>query len=84
MSTLVRMYTTEWCSDCRRAKQFMKARHIPFEEIDLETTPGAEEFVKRANDGRSKVPTFEVGGRTFHCSPFDLEKLARELGVEEN
>ena len=83
MNILVRMYTTPWCSDCRRAKQFMKLRHIAFEEIDIETHPGAEEFVKRANDGRNKVPTFEVGGRTFHCSPFDLEKLARELGVEE-
>jgi glutaredoxin len=55
---------------------------MPFEEIDIETDPEAEEFIRRANGGRAKVPTFEVGGRVFHCSPFDTEKLAHEFGVE--
>jgi mycoredoxin len=77
------MYTTPWCSDCRRAKQFLRIRQVPFEEIDIEVHPEAEEFVRLANDGRSKVPTFDVGGRTFHCSPFDTQKLAQELGIEE-
>jgi glutaredoxin len=53
-----------------------------FEEIDIEAHPEAEEFVKRANSGKRKVPTFDVRGRIFHCSPFDTEKLAQELGVE--
>ncbi len=83
MNTVIRMYTTPWCSDCRRAKQFFRIRQLPFEEIDIEAHPEAEEFVRRANDGRSKVPTFEVGGRTFHCSPFEIQKLAQELGIEE-
>jgi mycoredoxin len=82
MNLSIRIYTTNWCSACRRAKQFLKVRHLPFEEIDIEAHPEAEEFVKRANGGKSKVPTFEVGGRVFNCSPFDTEKLARELGVE--
>jgi glutaredoxin len=55
---------------------------MPFEEIDIESDPEAEEFVKRANEGKSKVPTFDVGGRIFHCSPYDAEKLAQEFGVE--
>jgi glutaredoxin len=55
---------------------------MPFEEIDIEAHPEAEEFVKLVNNGKSKVPTFDVGGRIFHCSPFDPEKLAHELGVK--
>ena len=82
MNVSIRMYTTSWCSDCRRAKQFLRERQMPFEEIDIEADPEAEEFVKRANGGKSKVPTFDVGGRIFHCSPYDAEKLAQEFGVE--
>jgi mycoredoxin len=81
MSQKIRMYTTYSCSDCRRAKWFLSERQLPFEEINIEETPEAEEFVLRANAGRRKLPTFDVGGRTFHCSPYDPEKLRRELGL---
>jgi len=37
----------------------------------------------RANRGRRRVPTFEIDGRTFHCSPYDPNKLAFELGLCE-
>jgi glutaredoxin len=59
----------------------LRERQLPFEEIDIETHPEGAEFVRRANSGKRKVPTFEVGGRVFHSSPFDARKLARELGV---
>jgi mycoredoxin len=79
----IRMYATSWCYDCRRARQFLSVRNLPFEEIDIETNPEAEEFVMRANSGKRKVPTFDVNGRIFHCSPFNAETLARELGLSE-
>jgi mycoredoxin len=77
----IKMYTTGYCADCRRAKWFLNHHQLPFEEINIEEVPGAEEFVISANQGKRKVPTFEVGGRTFHCSPYDPEKLHRELGL---
>ena len=82
MNQSIRMYTTAYCPDSRRAKQFCRMRQLQFEEIDIEGNPEAEEFVKRANHGKRKVPTFDVNGRIFHCSPFDAEKMAQELGVE--
>ena len=81
MSQRIRMYTTRWCGDCFRAKWFLNQRQISFEEINIENTPGAADFVIRANDGKRRVPTFEVDGRTFHCSPYDPDKLSRELGL---
>lgn len=77
------MYTTSWCPDCYRAKRFLSERGVPFDEINIEQTSGAVEFVMSANHGKRRVPTFEVGGRTFHCSPYDPHKLMRELGLEE-
>ncbi len=78
----IRMYTTSWCPDCHRAKRFLKERGLPFDEINIEDAEGAAEFVMTVNHGKRRVPTFEVGGRTFHCSPFDPHKLVRELGLE--
>lgn len=77
----LRIYTRSWCEDSDQAKEFLKKYKIPFEEIDLEKKPDAVVFVKKVNDGKQRTPTFEVNGRTFHCSPFDAAKLSRELGL---
>ena len=79
----VRIYTTMWCPDCYRAKSFLKSRGVHFEEINIENVEGAAEFVIAANEGKRKVPTFEVNGRTFHCSPFDPQRLSRELALDD-
>ena len=73
-----------WCPDCRRTKTFLKERGIEFREIDIEMVPGAEEIVLKANNGRRKIPTLEVGGRFFSCSPFDASELAAELNIPLN
>ena len=80
----IRLYTTSWCSDCRWTKQFLRERGIPFEEINVDEEPAAEDLVLRVNQGRRKVPTVEVGGRYFACSPFDPEQLADELKIPLN
>lgn len=61
--------------------RFLKERGVPFQEINIEKTDGAAEFVIAANSGKRCVPTFDVDGRTFHCSPYDPQKLAHELGL---
>lgn len=80
----IRVYSTRWCPDCRWTKQFLRERGIPFEEINVDEDPDAEDLVLRVNDGRRKVPTLEVGGRFFACSPFDPEQLAAELKIPLN
>ncbi|HYO90414.1 MAG TPA: glutaredoxin family protein [Pyrinomonadaceae bacterium] len=77
----IRMYTTEWCGDCRNAKRYLREMGVEFEEINIEESEQAAEFVIRANEGKRKVPTFEIDGRTFNLSPFDAKKLRTELGL---
>jgi mycoredoxin len=77
----IKMYTTQWCGDCRSAKRFLKERGVVFEEINIEEAEGAAEYVMRANEGKRKVPTFEIDGRTFNLSPYDERKLRTELGL---
>jgi mycoredoxin len=78
------MYTTSWCSDCRHAKQFLQERGAEFREINIDESPDAEDLVLRANDDQRKVPTFEVGGRFFSCSPFNPYQLSEELNIPLN
>ena len=81
--TNIKMYTTTWCSDCRRAKQFLKEHDIPYEEINIEEQEGAAEHVMKINDGKRKVPTFELNGRAFNLSPYDERKLRAELALAD-
>jgi mycoredoxin len=78
------MYTTTWCSDCHRAKQFLRERGVAYREIDVDEDPDAEDLVLRVNAGRRKVPTIEVAGRFFACSPFDPYLLSAELHISLN
>jgi mycoredoxin len=77
----IRMYTTRWCPDCQRAKRFLTQHGLSFEEINIEEVLGAADHIMAVNGGKRRVPTFEVDGRVFHCSPYDPEKLRRELGL---
>ena len=58
----VLVYTAEWCRDCREAKRFLTVNKISFEEIDIETTPGAADEVI-ANVGRRAIPQFVIDGK---------------------
>lgn len=80
----ITIYTTAWCPDCRYAKSFLRQRGVGFREVNIEENEAAEEIVLKANDGLCKVPTLEVGGRYFACSPFDPEQLSEELNIPLN
>jgi len=79
----LRIYTRSWCEDSQAAMEYLRARAVAFEEIDIELHPEAIPFVERANDGKRRTPTFEFAGRTFHGSPFCADKLKAELGLPE-
>jgi len=76
----VKMYTTTWCPDCRMAKNFLDRRGIPYQEVNIETTPGAAEYVMSVNHGKRKVPTFVVGEDVFNCSPYNQRMLEEKFG----
>lgn len=83
MNTIT-LYGTAWCGDCRRAKTFLKERGISFQEVNIDEDPDAESLVLKVNSGKRKVPTIEVAGRFFACSPFNAAQIASELGIPLN
>lgn len=80
----VTIYGSPWCGDCRRAKQFLRERGVKFREVNIDETQAAEDLVLRVNNGLRKIPTIEVEGRYFSCSPFDPYRLSSELKIPLN
>src|ERR1700680_1183429 len=80
----ITVYSTAWCCDCRRAKQFLNERGIAFREVNVDESEEAEETVLRVNDGRMKGPPIEVDGLFFAGSPFNPYQLAEELKIPLN
>lgn len=60
-SVRIIMYTTTWCPHCKRAKTWMRAQNIAYEERDVESSRAyAAEL--RAINARGSIPTFDIDG----------------------
>jgi glutaredoxin len=60
----VTVYTTSWCPQCRRAKQWMDEAGVRYTEKDVEASAAAREERDRLTDRRA-VPTFDVDGEVL-------------------
>jgi glutaredoxin len=80
------LYSASWCRDCREAKRFLAKHNIPFNEIDIETTPGAADAVI-SNVGKRAIPQFVIDGKWVQPyrpgEGFLYEEMAELLGVTE-
>ena len=55
----VTVYTTDYCPFCTAAKDFLKRRNIPFEEIDV--SDYAKKAALKARTGMRTVPQIFIG-----------------------
>jgi len=78
------VYTAPWCRDCREAKSFLAKHHIPYREIDIESTPGSADEVLK-NVGKRAIPQFVIDGKWVQPyaagKGFLYEEMAKLLGV---
>jgi glutaredoxin 3 len=72
------MYATAWCPYCARARNLLTAKHVDFEEIDVDAAPERRGEM-RERTGRSSVPQIFIGDRHIGGSD-DLHAL--EAGGE--
>ena len=81
------VYSAPWCCDCRVAKRFLDDNNIPYQEINIDQTPGAADDVIR-NTGKRAIPQFVIDGKWVQpYSPttgFLFEEMSKLLGVPEN
>ena len=78
------MYSASWCRDCREAKRFLAKHNIAYNEIDIESVPGASEQVI-ANVGKRAIPQFVIDGKWIQPyrpgEGFLHDEMAELLGV---
>jgi glutaredoxin len=82
----ITVYSAFWCPDCRAAKRFLAKHNIAFQEVDIETTPGAAEEVIRRT-GKRAVPQFVIDGEWIQPyrpgKGFLYEEMAEILGIKQ-
>ncbi len=77
----ITVYGAHWCPDCRRSKQFLGEHQIPYNWVDIEQDPQAEQFVIEKNDGKRIIPTITFADGSFLVEPSNAE-LATKLGLK--
>lgn len=70
----VTIYTTEWCSVCKKAKRYMDSQDIAYTEHDIEKSDKAKREFDRL--GGKGVPVILVGRQKMHgFNPQRLESM---------
>ena len=74
----VKVYGTEQCPWCHKAKDWLKENNIEFEDINVgEDQKAAEEMVEKS--GQRGVPVIDVDGKII--IGFNEDKLKELLGI---
>ncbi len=82
----LKVYTANWCRDCREAKRFLEKHKLPYTEVDIERTPGAADEVLR-NVGKRAIPQFVIDGEWVQPyrpgEGFLYDEMSARFGVPE-
>ncbi len=68
----ITLYSRHFCGWCLDAKEYLKARHLPFTEVDVGQDPAANAEMIRLS-GQQYVPTIVVDGHVL--ANFDTDQL---------
>ncbi|HEV2360177.1 MAG TPA: FAD-dependent oxidoreductase [Acidimicrobiales bacterium] len=81
MHTDITVYGTQWCGDCKRAKQFFGEQRIHYNFVDVDADEAGLSYVEEVNGGKRIIPVilFEDGSTLVEPSNADL---AAKLGIK--
>jgi thioredoxin reductase (NADPH) len=76
----IMVYSTVWCPDCKRAKQFFGEQRVAYTNVDIEQDKKALAFVEKVNEGMRIVPTIIFPDGEILVEPTNAQ-LAEKLGL---
>lgn len=79
--SIITVYSTDWCPDCRRAKNFFEEHQVQYIEVNIEEIPEGVPFVKNLNNGKRVVPTIIFPDGEIMAEPSNAQ-LAQKLGLQ--
>jgi thioredoxin reductase (NADPH) len=74
------MYGTGWCSDCKRAKQFLGEQRVHYDFVDVDADEAGRAVVQSHNDGKDIIPTLVFDDGSVLVEPSNAA-LAEKLGL---
>jgi thioredoxin reductase (NADPH) len=77
----IKLYGTNWCSDCKRSKKFLGEQRIQYEYINIEEDSAGQAFVQKVQNGGLTIPTIVFPDGSLLIEPTNAE-LAAKLGLE--
>lgn len=81
MAEQIKVYSTVWCPDCKRAKKFLAEHRVPYENVDIEQDEKAMAFVEKVNNGMRIIPTIVFPDGSTLSEPSNAQ-LAEKLGMQ--
>jgi thioredoxin reductase (NADPH) len=79
--TNIKLYGTNWCSDCKHSKKFLGEQRVHYEFIDIEEDNEGQDFVQKLQNGGLTIPTIVFEDGSILIEPSNAE-LAAKLGLE--
>lgn len=79
--TNIKVYGTEWCSDCKRTKKFLGEQRIHYDFINIEENADGQAFVQKVQNGGLTIPTVVFEDGSILIEPTNAE-VAAKLGLE--
>tara|TARA_B100001750_G_scaffold245029_1_gene263700 strand:+ start:1657 stop:1908 length:252 start_codon:yes stop_codon:yes gene_type:complete len=76
----IKIYGTDWCSDCTRAKSFLDKYQVEYNWFNIELDKELQDYVREMNNGKQIVPTIIFNDGTVLVEPTNAE-LAEKLGI---
>ena len=79
--TNIKLYGTNWCSDCKRSKKFLGEQRVHYDFINIEEDMEGQAFVQKLQNGGLTIPTIVFEDGSTLIEPSNAE-LAAKLGLE--
>lgn len=79
--SIITVYSTAWCPDCKRAKKFFGEHRVQYETVDIEENTEGVAFVEKLNKGKRVIPTIIFPDGQILAEPSNAE-LASKLGLQ--
>ena len=79
--TNIKVYGTNWCSDCKRSKKFLGEQRVHYDFIDIGEDSEGQAFVQKVQNGGLTIPTIVFDDGSVLIEPTNAE-VAAKLGLQ--
>src|SRR5258706_6434261 len=79
--SVITVYGSTWCPDCKQAKKFFGEHRVQYENVDIDENVEGVPFVEKLNNGARVIPTIIFPDGKVLVEPSSAQ-LAEKLGLQ--